>query len=114
MEGRFIIDGHVHCGPRSFQGSGAFNIQAGGTDKEVGNPFERLKKNLEDIGSLSRATTTTSILSITSGMISSYRIIWPNSRASSGTATSGRSRNMTIRIPNAINSSRLSVNTTFR
>ena len=50
MEGRFIIDGHVHCGPRTFQGSGAFNIQAGGTDKEVGNPFERLKKNLEDIG----------------------------------------------------------------
>jgi predicted TIM-barrel fold metal-dependent hydrolase len=50
MDERLIIDGHVHCGPRTFQGSGAFNIEAGRTDKEVGNPFERLKKNLEDIG----------------------------------------------------------------
>ena len=43
MKKRFIIDGHVHCGPRVFKGLRL-------TDKELSNPFDRLKKNLEEIG----------------------------------------------------------------
>ena len=43
MKRRFIIDGHVHCGPRKFKGLRM-------TDRELSYPFEPLKKDLEEIG----------------------------------------------------------------
>jgi predicted TIM-barrel fold metal-dependent hydrolase len=41
---RLIIDGHLHCGPRKFQSG------LGLPGKEFGYQFERLKKDLEEIG----------------------------------------------------------------
>ncbi len=43
MKKEFIIDGHVHCGPRIYKGLRL-------TDNELSNTFDRLKKNLDEIG----------------------------------------------------------------
>ncbi|HUV60513.1 MAG TPA: amidohydrolase family protein [Desulfatiglandales bacterium] len=48
MGERIIIDGHIHCGPRKFQGTGGFTSDARRNDKEVWNPIERVKKGLEE------------------------------------------------------------------
>jgi len=44
---RIIIDGHVHCGPRTIQGVGALGQRE--RLSELSNPIERLKKDLEEI-----------------------------------------------------------------
>ena len=43
MKDRLIIDSHVHIGPRKFEGLRLAKI-------ELWHPFERLKKNLDEIG----------------------------------------------------------------
>ena len=50
MSERLIIDGHIHCGPRKFMGVGGFGIDTARTDRELWNPDERVKKDLEEIG----------------------------------------------------------------
>lgn len=47
MTGKLIIDGHVHCGPRTIQGMGSFGARE--RRNELSNPIERLKRGLQHV-----------------------------------------------------------------
>jgi len=50
MKKKVIIDAHIHCGPRSFQGIGGFGTVTTSKGKEIRNPLERVKEILAKAG----------------------------------------------------------------
>jgi predicted TIM-barrel fold metal-dependent hydrolase len=50
MQKKVIVDAHIHCGPRNFQGIGGFGTVTTAKGKELWNTIEHVKKHLEEAG----------------------------------------------------------------
>jgi predicted TIM-barrel fold metal-dependent hydrolase len=46
----FVIDGHVHCGPRKFNATGGFGYDSRSAENQVSNTFIELKSSLAEAG----------------------------------------------------------------